>query len=49
MDGSVRKARLKELWSLKWDRQFDVPKSWVTAGGVQPQDWPEWMRKFKGY
>lgn len=35
LDGSVRAAALKELWSFKWNRQY------------QPQrisNWPEWMR-----
>jgi hypothetical protein len=22
---------------------------WTKAGGVQPDDWPEWMRGFKDY
>ncbi len=49
MDSSVRKVGLKELWTLKWHRNFDTSGPWTTAGGVQPTDWPEWMRKFKDY
>ncbi|MDH4241136.1 MAG: type II secretion system GspH family protein [Phycisphaerae bacterium] len=41
MDWSVRKVGLKELWKLKWHRQFD------TSGW--PGVWPEWMRQFKNY
>ena len=22
---------------------------WTKAGGAQPDDWPQWMRKFKDY
>jgi prepilin-type N-terminal cleavage/methylation domain-containing protein/prepilin-type processing-associated H-X9-DG protein len=49
MDWSVRKVGLKELWTLKWDRCFDTAGPWTKAGGVQPEDWPKWMRKFKDY
>ena len=41
MDWSARKVGLKELWRLKWHRQFD------TSGW--PGVWPEWMRNFKDY
>lgn len=49
MDWSVRKAGLKELWTLKWHRQFDTEGRWTRAGGVQPSDWPPWMRNFRDY
>jgi len=49
LDWSVRKVGLKELWTLKWHRKFDTAGPWTRAGGVQPEDWPEWMRKFKDY
>jgi prepilin-type N-terminal cleavage/methylation domain-containing protein/prepilin-type processing-associated H-X9-DG protein len=49
MDWSVRKVGLKELWTLKWHRNFDTTGPWTKAGGVQPEDWPEWMRNFKDY
>jgi prepilin-type N-terminal cleavage/methylation domain-containing protein len=41
LDLSARKIGLKELWTLKWYKEFD------TSGykGV----WPEWMRKYKDY
>ena len=49
MDWSVRKVGLKELWMLKWYPAFDTSGPWTRAGGVQPEDWPAWMRKFKDY
>jgi prepilin-type N-terminal cleavage/methylation domain-containing protein/prepilin-type processing-associated H-X9-DG protein len=49
MDWSVRKVGLKELWTLKWHRKFDTAGTWTGAGGVQPEDWPQWMRNFKDY
>ncbi len=49
LDWSVRKVGLKELWTLKWSRTFDTTGPWTKAGGVLPDDWPEWMRKFKDY
>ena len=49
LDWSVRKVGLKELWTLKWNRDFDTAGRWTRAGGVQPEDWPRWMRRFKDY
>jgi prepilin-type N-terminal cleavage/methylation domain-containing protein/prepilin-type processing-associated H-X9-DG protein len=49
MDWSVRKVGLKELWTLKWHRQWNTMNEWTRAGGVKPEDWPEWMRNFKDY
>ncbi len=48
-DFSTRKIGLKELWTLKWHQEFDTRGMWTRAGGVQPEDWPEWMRSFKDY
>ncbi|UCD49303.1 MAG: prepilin-type N-terminal cleavage/methylation domain-containing protein [Phycisphaerales bacterium] len=49
MDWSVRKVGLKELWTLKWHREYNTAGPWTKAGGALPRDWPEWMRKFKDY
>ena len=49
LDWSVRKVGLKELWKLKWNPVFNTAGHWTRAGGVEPEDWPEWMRKFKDY
>jgi len=49
MDWSVRSVGLKELWTLKWHRQYNTRGYWTQAGGAQPSTWPEWMRKFKDY
>jgi prepilin-type N-terminal cleavage/methylation domain-containing protein/prepilin-type processing-associated H-X9-DG protein len=48
-DWSVRKVGLKELWTLKWHPQYDTAGRWTKAGGVKPEDWPQWMRGFKDY
>ena len=32
MDLSVRSVDLKELWTLKWSRQFDINGPWTIAG-----------------
>jgi len=32
MDWSVRKVGLKELWVLKWNREFDINGLWTIAG-----------------
>jgi len=49
LDWSVRKIGLKELWILKWHAEFDTAGRWTKAGGVLPEDWPQWMRGFKDY
>jgi prepilin-type processing-associated H-X9-DG protein len=49
LDWSVRRVGLKELWTLKWHLQFDTANEWTKAGGVKPEDWPPWMRRFKDY
>jgi prepilin-type N-terminal cleavage/methylation domain-containing protein len=55
LDWSVRRVGLKELWTLRWDpyvsaRWIGIALSpWTTTGGVQPEDWPQWMRSFKDY
>jgi prepilin-type N-terminal cleavage/methylation domain-containing protein/prepilin-type processing-associated H-X9-DG protein len=49
LDWSVRKIGLKELWTLKWNEDFDMTGPWTKAGGVQAGDWPSWMRGFKDY
>ena len=53
LDFSVSRIGLKELWTLRWHlrdnarRIADSP--WTKAGGVLPEDWPQWMRGFKDY
>ena len=49
MDWSARTVGVKELWTLKWHKTFDTEGPWTVAGGVNPTDWPQWMRRFKDY
>jgi len=49
LDGAIRKVGLKELWTLKWIKAYDTAGPWTKAGGVKPEDWPQWMRGFKDY
>ena len=49
MDFSVRKAGLKELWTLKWHRSYDTAGTWTKAGGVNPDAWPKWMKRYRDY
>jgi prepilin-type processing-associated H-X9-DG protein len=48
-DGSVRTVGLKELWTLKWSKSFNVNNRYTIVGGVTGDMWPEWMRSFKDY
>jgi prepilin-type N-terminal cleavage/methylation domain-containing protein/prepilin-type processing-associated H-X9-DG protein len=49
MDWSIRAVSLKELWTLKWHRQFNTSGPWTRAGGVQSGDWPGWMRHYRDF
>jgi len=49
LDWSVRRIGLKELWTLKWHQTFNTNGPWTKTGGVQPSNWPQWMRQFKDY
>jgi len=49
MDWSARSVGLKELWTLKWHRAFNQTGAWTSAGGVRPDDWPVWLRRYKDY
>jgi hypothetical protein len=43
VDLSVQKVGLKELWKLKWHREFDA------SADVNVGNWPEWMAKYKDF
>ncbi|MEJ2649526.1 MAG: type II secretion system protein [Sedimentisphaerales bacterium] len=47
MDWSVRKVGLKELWKLKWSKNFNTSGPWTKAANVASDKWPEWMRSYK--
>ncbi len=49
LDLTVRRIQLKELWTLKWHRNFATNGAWTKVGGVKPEDWPEWMRRARDY
>ena len=49
MDYSARKVGLKELWTLKWHREFNAAGPYTLAGGTRPEEWPAWMQGFKSY
>jgi prepilin-type N-terminal cleavage/methylation domain-containing protein/prepilin-type processing-associated H-X9-DG protein len=48
MDWSVEPVGLKQLWKLKWNKNFNINGPW-TKNYNPPPNWPEWMRKFKDY
>jgi len=49
MDWSVRKVGLKQLWTLKWHRDFNTASYWTRAGGITPQEWPQWIQRYRDY
>ncbi len=49
LDLNVRKVGIKELWTFKWNRTYELDGPWTTLGGVSRDNWPEWMRDFKDY
>lgn len=51
-DGSVETVGLKQLWTLKWHRDYVVAGIWTVAGGATYSKWKttaEWMAGFKEY
>jgi len=49
VDFTVRKVGLKEMWTLKWHRMYDINGPWTIIGGSTSDDWPDWMRGFKDF
>jgi prepilin-type N-terminal cleavage/methylation domain-containing protein len=49
MDWSARKIGLKELWTLKWHKNYNVSGQYTKAGGATPGKWPQWIRHYKDY
>jgi len=47
LDYSVAKIGLKQMWALKWHREYILNGPWTIAGDVQSADWPEWMQDLK--
>jgi prepilin-type N-terminal cleavage/methylation domain-containing protein/prepilin-type processing-associated H-X9-DG protein len=52
LDWSVRKVGIKELWTLKWHKTYNVAGPWTKAGGATASKWQQaapWMVRFKDY
>jgi prepilin-type N-terminal cleavage/methylation domain-containing protein len=49
LDYSVHNVGLKGLFTLNWHHGFNRANAWTRAGGVLPEDWPDWMSTFKDY
>lgn len=49
VDGSTRKVDVKELWTLKWNFEYNTNNIWTSAGGATTAQWPEWMQDFTEY
>jgi prepilin-type N-terminal cleavage/methylation domain-containing protein len=49
LDFSVQKVGIKQLWTLKWHRQYNIAGPYTMAGGAIASDWPEWMQHYKDY
>ena len=52
MDGSVETIDLKQLWTLKWHRNYNTAGQWTLAGGATHDQWEqqaEWMADYKDY
>lgn len=47
-DGSSRRVGLKELWTLKWYKTYDVSGPY-TLPHVTDDMWPEWLRHYPSY
>ncbi|MFC1652221.1 type II secretion system protein [Planctomycetota bacterium] len=40
LDGSARKVRVRELWDLRWHKEYDVRR----ADSFDASFWPDWIR-----
>ena len=40
LDASARRVGMKELWELKWNKEYDI--SWGRSNII----WPDWMDNF---
>ena len=49
LDLATQKLGLKQLWTLKWHREFDTEGPWTKAGGATAEDWPAWMASMTEY
>ena len=49
LDFSARRVGLKELWTLKWHKSYNVTNERTITGGMMPEEWPKWLRGFKDY
>ncbi len=52
LDFSVKKIGLKQMWKLKWNRQFNICGPWTKCGGATAASWNDkasWMRNFPLY
>ena len=49
LDWSARKVDLKELWTLRWHRQYNINNLMTRAGGMSREDWPDSMRNTPDY
>ena len=51
-DGTAETVGLKQLWTLKWHKEFDTGGEWTLAGGATFGRWDQaaaWMAGFKDY
>lgn len=48
-DGTAVTVGLKQMWTLKWHKEYNTGGKWTLSGGVTYNDWPEWMSGFKEY
>lgn len=49
LDWSVRRVGLKELWTFRWHKNFNTRGPYTMRGNAQPEDWPQWLRKYRDY
>jgi hypothetical protein len=52
MDLTVRKVGLRELWTLKWHREFNTQGPWTAADSSSEAKWQKsapWMAQMTAY
>jgi prepilin-type N-terminal cleavage/methylation domain-containing protein len=50
LDGHAKKVGLKEVWTLKWHRNFNTAGPWTKAGKARRTGtWPAWISGYPDY
>ena len=44
LDNSVNNINVKDLWTLKWNNEFNTNGIYTSGGGMTSSEWPDWVK-----